>query len=416
MKTKALLILILCFVSVLSFGSGYELKNSEIKIVFSQEGNNIWVSDIRDEKQGISFLNETNVKEPVWTLKVKKDGDYAGEEIILFPKDAGEVKTETEKESIVFRWSDVKSSDMETGFDVEAKITLSGNNSYWDINISENKEYGFWSVVYPAFSPLDTENNRLMVPFRGGRFYDNYDFDWYYQNPIFLQLMSLTKGKSTLYLCPENLSSSMIYYRIKALGEGNSEYYIENIPGNIAKAGIDYKQSYRFNLAVVGGDWFDAAKKYRKWGIENNYAPFSHGKLETRKDLPKWWKEMSSCVRWFPFIGDVGKQRVLDTQKFLGLPILAHAYGWSEFIMDTTYPNFLPQRENVIPDIEEFHKNNIYVMPYVNAHITDIKNSAIAHALGDAILNFDEKGEVRDTPWQKNIARNVVSCPTPQYK
>ncbi|MBQ0105133.1 MAG: hypothetical protein KBT47_03750, partial [Armatimonadetes bacterium] len=26
------------------------------------------------------------------------------------------------------------------------------------------------------------------------------------------------------------------------------------------------------------------------------------------------------------------------------------------------------------------------------------------------------KGEVRDTPWQKNIARNVVSCPTPQYK
>ncbi|MCQ2560050.1 MAG: NADH-quinone oxidoreductase subunit A, partial [Clostridia bacterium] len=44
-------------------------------------------------------------------------------------------------------------------FDVEAKITLSENNSYWDINISENKDYGFWSVVYPAFSPLDTENN-----------------------------------------------------------------------------------------------------------------------------------------------------------------------------------------------------------------------------------------------------------------
>ena len=433
MKIILFLFCVLLSVSV-CFAENCVLKNADMQIVLSLDSKNIVFRSIKDIKSGTEFVKGIVSDRPLWYFTVKKDRDYSGEEIKLAPSDAENIIIKQAGAKAEIIWKNVKKDDMKTGFDVTASAELKDNNSYWHLKISSNEEYGIWHVFYPYIANMNaSDGDEIMYPYRGGWVYDkfsdprgfrkpyghdaedikSYSKDLGYISPNFMQLGSFTKIKDTkkvsLYFSSEDLTSSMKSVNYFLPEPNVFDYYVRNFPSYMAEAGRSYSQSYKFNMAVVRGDWFDCAKKYRKWGIKNRYSIFAKGKLEDRKDLPDWFKYNPVWLRWtaaYPY----ALENVIKTQNFLGVKCGCHIYYWSVHPFDTFYPGWLPPSENIADGIKRLHENNMFVMPYTNALITDINQSSAYKKYGSEMITVNERGELEDTPYKSNGADNRVSC------
>ncbi|MBQ0104962.1 MAG: hypothetical protein KBT47_02870, partial [Armatimonadetes bacterium] len=179
----------------------------------------------------------------------------------------------------------------------------------------------------------------------------------------------------------------------------------------------DYKQEYKYNIAVVKGDNYDVCKKYRKWGIDNKFIPFAMGRFADRKDIPNWWKDI--CVWLCCDIydkKDYSTDWTIDAVRFLDMQVGIHLYQWSENIYDTHYPNMLPARENVKDDLPRLCENNVIIMPYTNGHIVDRAQSDWYTKFGDTLLLEKENGNFVKSPYQSVNTENMEACPASDYQ
>ncbi|MBQ0105712.1 MAG: hypothetical protein KBT47_06735, partial [Armatimonadetes bacterium] len=362
---KKLFIIAILFVLCVSFvwAETYTLKSQSMALSIDITDRNPVISSIKDLKTGQEFIGDTDRYSDLWSVTVKHNGRF--EELpgyTIYPSDAEKTEIKQTAKSITMKFYNVKTAEMEEGFDVICYVRIDNNNTYWDMRVSAGKIYGVWEVAYPYINTLDTQNgDNFMIPAQGDVFlkeFDNpqgfqdpkkqddtsYTKNYTYGFPSRIQYTSLTKGKSTLYMCPEDASVTFktISFTTDAPNTMNvcATYY----PPYMGEAGHEYKQPNPYNISVFPGDWFDAAKKYRKWGIKSNYAPFAKGKLEDRKDLPEWWKELSMVVRidmFNPTSLDIA-EKAMATFK---MPMLAHLYDWGAFQFDTHYPDWLPLGE-----------------------------------------------------------------------
>lgn len=431
---KSIIFFILILLSQIIFSKDLTLNNGKIKIDINiSENNNIIISQITDPKTGQTFLKEADREKSLWYFKVKKSEDYNGDAIILYPIDAEKLVLKLSNTRFEGTWLNVKKTDMDNGFDVKITVNLSGQNSYWNIDIMPNTEkYGVWSVFYPYISKMSTENgDNFALPIRGGSFVKQFsdkgfihsyfeDDRWTdileYGQPMFMQFECLTKGKSSLYLCAEDLKNNHRWLEHRVLVPYTCDYIPECYPLFMAKAGEKYHQEYPFNISVLQGDWYDACKKYRKWGIKNNYGPFALGKLDERKDIPEWWKHNCACMYYVGFESQC-TDSLEETMKILDVPMMVHAYCYNEHPMDTHYPNWLPLNDHWLSDFERIKKAGYNVIIYTNGHLVDTALSDYYKKYGDVLVNKYENGEMFHEPWAEDKgAYNVVACPDSEYK
>jgi hypothetical protein len=121
---------------------------------------------------------------------------------------------------------------------------------------------------------------------------------------------------------------------------------------------------------VVGpfqGDWFDAARIYRKWALT---APWSRkGPIQQRKDFPQWLVKLAYWTN--NRLRDEGAIRLeFVHREFFDLPeCICHDYGWMSDAYDHhTNPDYLPPRigsENYAALVKKLKARNIRVVPYV---------------------------------------------------
>lgn len=431
---KILFTIFIFLITIVLFAETYTIKNENMTLGFNvYENNNINTSIIKDNINGVDFILDPIKDKSLWSICVKKDKDYSGEEINLYPYNAKLFKCKENGDNIKLYWHNVKNDNMNTGFNVTIYVSLSKENSYWTIEVSPNKEYGIWTVTFPRISDINAQDgDELSYPFRSGNmikeFSDPKGFPAFYTqdksvkapdmgfiSPIFLQLVSFTKNNSTLYFSTEDINASMKSTNINLLQPNHFDYISRNFPENIAQANIGYKQTYKFNMAVIKGDWYNAAKKYRKWGIENKASIFAKGSIEEREDIPNWLK---NNVCWLHYHGwlDTSADSVIKSQKFLDVPCACHAYSWSKYDYDTHYPNWLPESDIFKKDVINMQNAGIHVMPYTNGHIIDINQSPYYKKFGDTLLAKSEKGQLYYEDWAKDKgANNNVSCIRSKY-
>lgn len=426
----ALLILSICVFA----DESYVLENKLISLNFIKNGSkNIVLKSLNDLKTNTNFIVE-GTNQPIWEITCKKDNDFEGEKFTIHPSMAEEFYYGEKANTMVFTWKGAKNPKMNSGFDVVATITLKGENSYWNIEIAPNSEYGLWEIKYPLFT-IDAKNNdEFMYPVNGsGRIYKEFDdpqgfplthptsipysVEMGYYAQANLQLCSFTKDNSTLYICPEDLNSCIKTTNVR-LNKPNEISYISRVYApDSAKAGVGYKQAYSFNLAVVDGDWYNAAKKYRKWGIDNKFGVFANGKLEDRKDLPDWFKYNNL---WFMLSLDTNRPNALksmdDHIAFYDMPAICHIYQHQQYPYDTHYPNWLPIKEEYLPYYKSMQDRGIHIMPYTNGKLVDMNLSPTYKQYGEILLQKDENNKPYEEKWGTDEARNAVACIDSPYK
>ncbi|MBQ0105766.1 MAG: hypothetical protein KBT47_07005, partial [Armatimonadetes bacterium] len=210
--------------------------------------------------------------------------------------------------------------------------------------------------------------------------------------------------------CPEDFDQSCKAVFMNLGEDYNIDYRCNNKAYWQNKPGEGFRLAYPHNIAVLTGDWYNACKKYRKWGIDNNYGVFANGRLEDRKDLPEWFKLNNMWFNqneWQRY----GIESVIRSQKELDVPAIVHMYCYSENTFDTHYPNQLPFKPHAKQEFLELQKNNMHVMPYTNGHLVDINNSDYYKQFGDSLVKLNEDGSYQGESWADYVgAKNTVGC------
>ena len=121
---------------------------------------------------------------------------------------------------------------------------------------------------------------------------------------------------------------------------------------------------------VVGpfqGDWFDAARIYRKWAVT---APWCRkGLMHERDDYPQWLVKLAYWTNnRLTNEGHISLESV--HREFFDLPeCICHDYGWMSDVYDHhTNPDYLPPRigsKTYARVVKELKAKNIHVVPYV---------------------------------------------------
>lgn len=432
--TVYLMISYLLLLCVFAGAETYTMSNDRMSLsVEIGPDNNSAISSIKDMTTGQEFIKGINPDSPLWNFIIKKDGmPDDPHPITLFPKDAEKVTAEKTDKGYIFIYKNVKKPDMDDSFDVTCAAEQKDCNTYWDIRITPGKKYGIWEVNYPVIANIDTQNgDNFYIPSRGDVFVTEFDspngfpnpasqlYDSYTKHyapvyPKFVQYSSLTKGESTLYMCSEDLKGTFRQMNWDTDAPNTMKVYTTFLPPYMGEAGHEYKPTNRYNISVFPGDWYDAAKKYRKWGIDNNYYPFSHGKIENRKDLPQWWKKHTLSMQTY-----FGRDRQLEDNSFraaeyFDVPIMFQLYEWSAYAHDTHYPNWLPLRLGLKEKLNRLKSMGCQVIPYTNGHLIDTKRSETVKAYGDngaALKTMIYNGrEVHESWAEQRGAWNVQAC------
>lgn len=415
------------------FAETYNIKSGEINLdITVNSDKKTYISSVKDIKTGQEFIKNSENICSLWSFSVKKNKDFAGQEYRLSSDNCKKITASKTPDSLSVTYWGVTLPDIEETFKVICTVKAVNNNSYWDISIeSENgkNQYGVWEVEYPCINNIYAENgDEFFIPSKGDVFIREFDNPKGFQNPDTdktdeyvktysypypkrLQYSSLTKGKTTLYMSTEDntATSKTMYWETDAPNFMKVKTVYQ--PQFMGVAGHKYVQKNHYNIAVMKGDWFIAAKKYRKWGISANYAPFSKGKIENRKDLPNWWKHLTlaACVSMTG--SDQLVESVLKAKEVFNEPVLTHLYAWSDYPFDTHYPNWLPIREIAKKKIDIFRAAGCYIMPYTNGHLADLSLSPSVKAHNGSVVRMKPNGKYYSEPYAVEYGSdNNVAC------
>lgn len=436
MKKILFFVLIICIFATNLFAKTYTLKSNSMLLSIDENGKNPFISSIKDLKTGQEFIGNVNKESVLWSVVVKHDGNFKETPgFTLTPAKSQRIEYIQAKDSLTMKFYNVKDSKMEETFDVTCNVKIADNNTYWDMEVTPGKIYGIWEVSYPYVNNLSAKNgDNFMIPARGDVFVTEFDNpagfpdptkmapDAYTKNysviyPKCVQYSSLTKGKSTIYMSTEDTKGTYRTMNWTTDAPNTMNVFPTYSPANMGLAGYKYKQLNLYNISVFPGDWFDAAKKYRKWGIDNNYAPFSKGKIEDRTDLPKWWKDIVWSLRIDAEDTEAGKNNVRTSMKRIGIPSLVHAYKWGKYRFDTHYPDWLPLRDGAKEYMDEIKSLGGYIMPYTNTHIVDMKLSETMKNIDpSSVVKMAWWGEPRKENWAVEAgAENTQACTSSDY-
>ena len=419
---------VILFLCIFAFGcyaqdKTYTLKNTDISLSLLQTNDkNMVLSEIKSHKTQKNFIVEPKIDDSLWSLKIQKGNDETTN-IELKPENAEKMIIQKSLNKLEISWLNVKVGDMTGGFNVLVTIRIKGEDSFWNLRIkNENNEYGLWTIKYPIIAGIDaTKPSRVTYPVYGGQFDD--DFKGYYEShypSIYMpmQWTFVTKDNTTLYMATHDLKGFDKYFSGGDYGGGKMIFYVRNNPSYMGEPGHEYNQEYEFCLSPIKGDWFDAAKKYRKWGIDNKFIPFGRGTLEAREDIPNWYKELPLWLR-LEGLDDIKIDRIKSFAQYLDVPVAAHVYYWSGFGFDTHYPDYLPANENFKKYMDILKESGIKIIPYTNGRLVDVNLSETARKFGNDILSINSKGEPMEEVWdhaKSQGAENMIICPSSQYK
>ena len=389
----------------------YKLKSNDFKMIFVLSQDKFYLKSLSKGKT--EFIKEPNMAS-LWAITMKENKSYDGPLFELNPSKADFYKINHSGTSLKVTWYNVKDKGMTKGINVTCSIKLDREESLWDIETTENKDYGIWTVAYPNLTNIDAQDgDKFIWPARCGnlceKFSDPRGFRFplyqceyretytkvlWYLTPIGHQFVSLSKGDKTLYLCPEDKEVHQFTNHCTLDEPNKLNYLITNYPAHMAEGGYKYKQAHPFRLAIIKGDYYDACKKYRKWGIENNYGCFAKGPIESREDVPMWLKENPIWLTWH-WGNSVDGEGIIKLKEKYNVPMACHVYQYSEYPFDTHYPNYVPVKENMKKTMKEMREAGIRIMPYTNGFVVDKDLSPAYKRYGDALINLDEFGNDR---------------------
>ncbi len=185
------------------------------------------------------------------------------------------------------------------------------------------------------------------------------------------------------------------------------------------KPSKEYRSPGDLVLGPFSGDWYDAARIYRKWALT---APWcAKGPIYERADYPKWFLE----APYWTF-GDLGDERgieeALEKQAFYEVPtMISHVYNYYfPMHQDDRYPEYFPPRLGSVglkETVVRLQEKGIRIVPYVNGTLVDMDTDSfrMENAEREGALWLNPEAEPNTTIRYGGGASMMRMCPGSPY-
>lgn len=185
---------------------------------------------------------------------------------------------------------------------------------------------------------------------------------------------------------------------------GEIEFKMEHMPENCLTPGVGYTSTYPVALATYQGDWWDAARMYREWALQQKWA--AAGPVKHRPDVASWVKDADIWVRGDArrYSAELAESYTDNLQNALGVDTIGvQFYGW--YIADGEANWFAPLGWPMVEGYPEMllraRERGHHHTPYVNSLQVDFESpgieaaarSAIALGVDGSPLRWTDEGE-----------------------
>ena len=432
------------------------LQNGQVKLVVdSHDFSLVQISDLR---QNIDYVKEpgsslfeialwnpqnptTEQNPPTWystrpgTMIM---GNMADKYIFTYQKDS-------EKQILHLKYIQIPVRQKENMVDVEVTITLPNHSSLfeWHLSMTNSSDLQLYEVHFPSLSglasskPGSEKTDYIAAPVYSG---------------VKMKSPRTTKGASQgLNEYPGAGSSIQMLSYCDDFGGGlylasyDSKGYRKTFDSRptaskkafkwfiIHYADLPAYQKWQLPYPIIcgpiQGDWYDAAKIYRKQFASKNWTP-----LYKRTDIAPWFRDLSVWFQGQDRIRDDTKPMAAFTDHLIKLrEMLCEDYGfhwylWQKYYKhDYRYPNYFPSQIGFKEAIRHVQKAGVHVMPYTNIHLFDQNMPMWKQAKGDTMAVRELDGKITKggscgtmapmcmsvTKWRNiiiNIERKLVRC------
>jgi len=307
------------------------LGNDKAVFVFAKPENGAGLLGVFDRDTGWEFLKADPKRAPLWRISVKRRKGGAGYENVASPCEV-EAEADDAGGLLRFRWS--------KGVAVDLQARLPAGESLLRMRLeakTKSRTAGLVNVTFPVIEdvlPLtpDARDDRVIEtwgigealpsPLVSGKVCHS-------RNPSGLQFSALYADGLGLYVAeedgetrrkeltwtPDSDSRTLDFTISHAVRDWGSKRFVDEYqsPGDIV-------------MGPFHGDWYDAARLYRKWALT---APWcAKGPIYEREDYPKWLLTAPYwCIDGLSQEQDV--RRVEATHELYELPItVCHTTSW----------------------------------------------------------------------------------------
>lgn len=374
-----------------------------LEVLFADAGDGFAVTGIVNRIAGETrFVTADGKAADFWELEFRTED---GESNAVFRVDnrmPARSRTESRQGAVrSFFWNGMDLPGETGALDVRADLTSgsSGMAVRWELSVRNRSRRWALSVTrYPCLRKvLAAGEGDALVPTKnlGARFIRG--FDAAKMNPRvfgspgwYPMVTAFQKGTSGLYLAahdPDMRIKSLQYLKD---GSCHFETPVENA-GLVSKAAEGPR--YPVVLAAYSGDWWSAARLYRRWALRQKWT--AKGPIVKRTDYPR---AMSETAIWGRLTGLTAQTtNLLENirRTWPDVKVGFRWYCWNVQPFDTHYPEFFP-----LPGVRELcakaRKEDYLVMPYVNGRIWDAGLMSFKYAQRDCCMGMDGRPVFED--------------------
>jgi len=158
---------------------------------------------------------------------------------------------------------------------------------------------------------------------------------------------------------------------------------------NCLTPGVDFSSPYPIVLGAYEGDWWDAARMYREWALQQKWC--AKGPWHKREDVADWLKECDIWIRGDArrYPAELERDFIYELQDIVGGTIGVQLYGWyggEDGKADWSSTLGWPMVEGYPEMIAETKARGIYHTPYVNSLQTIVSDPNCPKGLEPAFL------------------------------
>ncbi len=327
------------------------------------------------------------------------------------------------------------------GLTVTATVTLTPDAPYALWTIAVDNRHPDRAVYYVDFPRLRVrpvgapDTNRAVVPYLGGRLITDplnsvalktllLPLPYFFLYPHMytpLQLFTYydTAGDHVLYLAAHDGAGYTKAFDFRA--DGQRLYFgVRQYPESNTTPGNDYSAPYPVAIGALPGDWYDAAKQYRAWALEQPWG--QRGPIALSDDFSTKLKGSDIMGVWAPFPGatkpfEAAAQDMARWRDFLEIEHVSGLwYGWHGNEFDTGWPEYEPVEPSFADGMTLTHRLDNYAWPYINPMGWDIATASYTttHAADYALK--DEWGNVQVVTSTKGAVFALMDPATPFWQ
>ena len=363
------------------------LDGSGIRIEFDSEERGFDCLSIKNKLSGkdVQFGDGTgdSKRAGLWAMKFWKDGSPSQTRWIT-NHDSSRRSVKTSDGQLKFLWEGLSLGDEKDVVDVAAVVELveDGQSAKWRIQVrNRSKAWGLAEVEYPIIRHIVVPNTATALMPQGnmgGRLFERYSEEGhnllYPHGLVPVQTLAfMLDGAGLQFTTLDGKAQSKTFNTRKLDLKIGYKCPDEGCPG-AANA-----PDYAIETAAFEGDWWVAAKRYRKWALKQQWA--SKGPLKDRKDF---CKKIGNVGYWQVYGEESLREHFSKLAELLpDVPLGCHLYKWHRWPFDENinFPEMFPARDGIKEDVAWMKENGIFCMPYINGSIWDDDQADFKNAL-----------------------------------